>query len=108
MQTEEITDYLLYNHLKEWCDNNSLIINTLKIFSNKRSIPNSHSITIGTPLIEQVDTYKYLGTTIPKELNFDENTKAIIRKAEKKPFIPKLPAKLKVEHQLSSYAIKHS
>lgn len=40
------------------------------------------SITIGSHIIEQVDTCKYLGTTLNKKLNFGDNTSAIFSKAE--------------------------
>lgn len=98
------------NHLKEWCNNNSLTINTSKIkdviFSNKRSNPSSQSITFRTYFIEQVDTCKYLDTMFHKKLNFDEVTNDIIRKAKQKLFITKQLTKLKVKPSTIQLAYK--
>ena len=98
------------NNLKQWCDDNSLSINASKtkevVFSNKRSDPEPPPITIGSHHIEQVESYKYLGTTIHKKLNFDANTDAIISKAEKRLFIVKQLAKLKVKPSTIRLAYK--
>lgn len=88
----------------------SLSINASKtkefVFSNKRSELSPPSITIGSHLIEQVDTYKYLGNTLHEKLNFDPNTDTIISKAENRLSITKQLANHKVKTSIIQLACK--
>ena len=72
------------NTFVNWCDSNFLILNVDKtkemvidFRKNKSTIPH---ITINNKIVERVDTFKYLGVVIDKELKWKQNTDNIIKK----------------------------
>ena len=81
----------LLDNVTTWCDDNSLIVNSTKtkevIFQNKRDDKTTTPVTIDDQQIEQVDEYKYLGTTVQKKLCFETNTNKLMDKAKKRLFI---------------------
>ena len=50
------------------------------IISNMRDNPTSDSLVIDNTAVEQVDSFKYLGTVVDEKLNFKTNTQAVIKK----------------------------
>ena len=91
----------LLDNVTTWCDDNSLIVNSTKtkevIFQNKRDDKTTTPVTIDDQQIEQVDEYKYLGTTVHKKLSFETNTNMLTDKAQKRLFIMKQLAYLNVK-----------
>ena len=79
------------DHIADWCDANDLLINTTKtkeiIFSNLRDDPNPPILTTNDQKLEQVQQYKYLGTTITNKLSFSQNTTLMVEKARKRLYI---------------------
>ena len=51
------------------------------IISNMRDNPTSDSLVIEGTAVEQVDSFKYLGTVVDKKLNFKANTQAVVKKS---------------------------
>ena len=90
----------LLDNVTTWCDDNSLIVNSTKtkevIFQNKRDDKTTTPVTIDDQQIEQVDEYKYLGTTVHKKLSFEADTNMLTDKAQKRLFIMKQLAYLNV------------
>ena len=89
------------SHIAAWCEDNSLLINSTKtkeiVFCNKRDEPNPATLDINGSEIQRVDEYKYLGTIVEKKLSFKSNTDNIIKKANKRLYIMKQLAFLKVQ-----------
>ena len=54
-----------------------------------RDNPTCDSLVIDGTAVEQVDSFKYLGTFVDKKLNFKVNTQAVGKKARKRIFIMK-------------------
>ena len=54
-----------------------------------RDGPTCDSLVIDGTAVEQVDSFKYLGTLVDKKLNFKANTQAVVNKARKRIFIMK-------------------
>ena len=50
------------------------------IISNMRDNPTCDSLVIDGTAVEQVDSFKYLGTVVDKKLNFKANTQAVVKK----------------------------
>jgi hypothetical protein len=86
--------------LAAWCSENFLLINTSKtkemLFTNKQHNPDPPLITINDSNVLRVEEYKYLGTTLHHKLNFSTNTSNIVKKANKRLFIVKQLAYMKV------------
>jgi len=84
---QEMSDF------QQWCQLNHLILNTTKTkeitFSNARDNPETTPVVIGDANIEQVTSYRYLGTTISNKVKFHENTDKLTEKARKKLHIMK-------------------
>ena len=92
------------DHIADWCDANDLLINTTKtkeiIFSNLRDDPNPPILTTNDQKLEQVQQYKYLGTTITNKLSFSQNTTLMVEKARKRLYIMTKLAYLGVNESL--------
>ena len=63
---------------------NELVLNVSKtkerIISNMRDNPTCDSLVIEGTAVEQVDSFKYMGTVVYEKLNFKTNTQAVIKK----------------------------
>ena len=69
------------NELVDWFQSNELVPNVSQtkelIISNMRDNPTCDSLIINGTAVEQVDSFKYLGTVVDKKLNFKANTQAV-------------------------------
>ena len=67
-----------------WCDDSYLQINVSKtkdmFIDFRRQAHSQEALTIKGQTIEQVTSYKYLGTVIDSTLNFDLNCEAVCKK----------------------------
>jgi hypothetical protein len=81
------------NELADWCNVNDLSLNVLKtkelIVCNLRDNPTHPKLTINGSDVEQVESFKYLGTILDKKLRFSENTSHTTKKARKRLYIMK-------------------
>ena len=72
------------NELVDWFQSNELVPNVSQtkelIISNMRDNPTCDSLIINGTAVEQVDSFKYLGTVVDKKLNFKANTQAVVKK----------------------------
>lgn len=68
----------------QWCEESYLQLNISKtkdMVVDFRKQQNGHGVTlIKGQKIEQVQSYKYLGTIINEKLNFDQNCKSVCKK----------------------------
>ena len=72
------------NRLSRWCDQNGIHVNTSKtklmVFGNKLAVDNLAPFDVDyseTPL-QQVASYKYLGITLDRQLNYSLHVKSIV------------------------------
>jgi len=76
--TEEVDSFV------DWCARNHLVLNVEKtkemIIDFRKNKGFFEPITIQDRQIERVDSYKYLGVVIDKDLTWTENTDSIIKK----------------------------
>ena len=79
--------------LAGWCHDNDLFLNVSKtkelVLCNLRDNPVHDSLVINGNNVEQVDSFKYLGTIIDKKLKFQEYSIEVIKKARKRLYIMK-------------------
>ena len=73
-----------------WCDNNNLQLNASKtremiVDLRKRKTPLA-PIIINGDSIERVDCFKFLGTIISSDLGGENNTDAVVKKAQQRLF----------------------
>ena len=76
------------NRLVSYCDNNNLQLNASKtremtVDFGKKKTPIAIIIIKGEP-IERVDCFKFLGTIIPSDLGWGNNTDAVAKKAQQR------------------------
>ena len=74
----------------EWCENNNLQLNTSKtkemiVDFRKKKIP-VEPLTINGAVIDTVDCFKFLGTTISNTLGWDANVEVTAKKAQQRLF----------------------
>ena len=74
-----------------WCNDatiNHLILDKNKtkelILSNARDNPSQEELSLSGVVIERVEEYEYLGTTITNKVKFLKNTGNLVKKARKK------------------------
>jgi len=74
--------------LSKWCSNNNLELNTKKTkemvidFRRKRNV--LVPLQINGDEVERVSTFKFLGTTISKDLSWTDDTMAIVKKSQQR------------------------
>ena len=77
--------------LHEWCSNSYLELNVKKtkelVFDERPDKPPFEPIVISNENVDVVDSFKYLGTTIDNDLNFQENTDQIYRKCQQRLYL---------------------
>ena len=75
-------------HLAEWCSKNFLHLNATKtkeIVIDYRTKANTiHPVHVDTTEIEQVTSYKYLGTHFDSKLSWKANTDAVYKKGQQR------------------------
>lgn len=73
------------DYAADWCDKNSMCLNTSKshviTFSIKKSITNHTSISINNTDIEETQTAKLLGITYDQHMKFGEHVNSILAKS---------------------------
>ena len=74
--------------LATWCSKNNLELNTGKtkemVIDFRRNKAKPEPLFINGDEVEQVATFKFLGTTISQDLSWTENTTAIVKKAQQR------------------------
>ena len=76
------------NRLVSWCDNNNLQLNAFKtrgmiVDFRKKKTPIAPIIINGEPT-QKVDCFKFLGTIISMVLGWENNTDAVVKKAQQR------------------------
>ena len=73
-----------------WCKDNYLLLNvqkTKELIVDYRRKPHVHEdLVIGNEVVERVSEYKYLGTIIDSNFNFENNVDSIYKKANSRMF----------------------
>jgi hypothetical protein len=81
------------DQLAVWCDHNDLFLNVSKtkelLLCNLRDNPVHCALNINGNSVEQVESFKYLGTIIDRKLRFHQNTLEVTKKARKRLYIMK-------------------
>ena len=75
--------------LEKWCADNNLSLNVSKtkeiVVDYRRKIEEElQPVTINGSVVERVDTFKYLGVTIEKDLTWDCHATAVVKKAQQR------------------------
>ena len=74
----------------QWCDDHYLTLNTTKtkemVIDFRRNGADHENVIIHNQVIEQVDSYKYLGTVIDDKLSWRANVQSVYKKANKRLF----------------------
>ena len=77
--------------LAGWCTDNDLILNVSKtkelMLCNLRDNPVHCNLNINGNDVEQVESFKYLGTVLDQKLRFNKNTAEVTKKARKRLYI---------------------
>ena len=74
--------------LVDWCSSNNLELNVAKtkemvIDFRKNKLPLT-PLEINGELVEQVDSFRFLGTVISSDLSWDQNTEPIVKKCQQR------------------------
>ncbi|KAI4899026.1 hypothetical protein NFI96_000381 [Prochilodus magdalenae] len=76
--------------LVSWCSNNHLLLNTEKtvemVVDFRRNPPPLPPLHINNTAVSMVESLKFLGTTISRDLKWEKNTISIIKKAQQRMF----------------------
>ncbi|KAI4871765.1 hypothetical protein NFI96_000196 [Prochilodus magdalenae] len=76
--------------LVSWCSNNHLLLNTEKtvemVVDFRRNPPPLPPLQINNTTVSMVESLKFLGTTISRDLKWEKNTISIIKKAQQRMF----------------------
>lgn len=84
-----------------WCENNYLDLNTSKtkemLVDFRRDQPPAPTLEVNGQIIERVEEYKYLGTTIDHKLTFKTNGELIFSKCQQRLFFLRKMRKLQVQ-----------
>ena len=91
--------------LVSWCDTNNLQLNASKtremiVDFRKRKNPLAPIIVNGDS-IERVDCFKFLGTIISSDLAWENNTDAVVKKAQQRLFLPAPTKEVRTEERNS-------
>ena len=89
------------NRTVDWCKSKGLLLNESKtkelIFTVTRKSPATRSIIINAKPIEQVQSFKYLGTILTANFDFTLNVDARVSKAQQRLYILKRPRYAKAD-----------
>ena len=81
---EEVTD------LAVWCQDNNLSLNVIKtkemIVDYRKRRANHAPILIDRPVVEQVESFKFLGVHITNKLSWSKHTKTVVKRARQRLF----------------------
>ena len=87
-----------------WCSENDLELNVSKtkerLFDFRKKKTPLVPLTIAGEVVEEVKTFKFLGTTIFSDLKWDEKISSAIKKAHRRLFFLRQLKKFKVSHSL--------
>lgn len=87
-----------------WCENNNLVLNVAKtkeLVVDFRKIQNSKApLFIGGQAVEQVKSYKFLGTHISQDLKWQENCTDIIKKARQRLYFLRSLKSFKIQQSI--------
>ncbi|XP_077981372.1 uncharacterized protein LOC144436447 [Glandiceps talaboti] len=79
------------HHLKQWCEDNYLELNTKKtkemVIDFSRSRREVKALEINSEVVERVSIYRYLGTLIDDKLTFQQNTDAVYKKCQQRMYL---------------------
>ena len=102
------SDDLIYkeaiNNFTSWCSDNKLFLNadkTKEVIIDFRIKPSPIlPVVINNQIIEQVNSYKYLGITIDNKLNWDLQANSVTKKINKRMFFLRKLCKFNVDSKL--------
>ena len=81
-----------------WCSQNNLELNTLKTVEMtidfRRHPSTLIPLTISNSPVSTVDTFKFLGTIISRDLKWETNINSILKKAQQRMYFLRLMRKL--------------
>ena len=90
--------------LAGWCSENDLELNVSKtkemVFDFRKKKTPLVPLTITGEVVEEVRSFKFLGTTISSDLKWDENFSSAIKKAHQRLFFLRQLKKFKVSHSI--------
>ena len=90
--------------LAGWCSENDLELNVSKtkemVFDFRKKKTPLVPLTIAGEVVEEVRSFKFLGTTISSDLKWDENFSSAIKKAHQRLFFLRQLKKFKVNHSI--------
>ena len=88
----------------EWCNRHHLVINVQKtkemIFDFRRGAETHCPLTINDCNVERVNEYKYLGTIVDDQLNWNRNTEKTFRKANQRLYFLRKLKKFQVDRTI--------
>ena len=87
--------------LEEWCEENNLELNVSKtkemIIDFRKNKSETSPLEVQGQTVEQVDSFKFLGTTINSSLKWDENCTTILSKAKQRLYFLRQLRKFKAK-----------
>ena len=93
--------------LAGWCSENDLELNGSKtkemVFDFRKKKTPLVPLIIAGELVEEVKSFKFLGTTISSDLTWDENFSSAIKKAHQRLFLLRQLKKFKVIHSILNH-----
>ena len=92
------------NTTVQWCKNNNLLLNVTKtkelIIDFRVKKNEKMPLTINEQAVEQVTSYKFLGTYISKDLKWNKNSVDIVKKARQRLFFLRTLSSFKVQQYI--------
>ena len=92
------------DYFTTWCTENKLLLNTDKtkevIFDFRTKPSEIRPVVINGTVIEQVDSYKYLGVVIDNKLRWEEQATAVSKKINKRMFFLRKLSSFHVDNTL--------
>ena len=96
--------------IQTWCQSSHLIINVAKtkevLFQTKAETANCTSLILDNQPVEQVNHFKYLGTTIDNTLCFKVHSESIVKRANQRLFLIRKLNSFGVSHQTMELAYR--